>query len=227
MNKKIILYCLTLSAIYLQGATITLTFKPYPNVKQALEHLKKPDKLAHYTLVRITEQAPIKGIIGAYAGYTQASNENGQMIFPRKQTTNNFFILITPKIEPVLMFPNTVKEWHIVPNKPSSYFSVKRITDPETELTYWDVAEATLDTTKPLELETIILMAQPQDLVFPTGITLTNTATNLQLPTMYSQNSLDTSLASVTMLNIAYLFSPVDQCTVKKDLYFAEQPCVP
>lgn len=227
MNKKIVLYLFALCTLNLQSATITLTFKPYPNVKETLEALKKPDKLAHHTLVRITERAPIKGIFGAYAGYMQASNENGQMIFPRKQTSNNLFLLITPEIEPVLMFPNTVKEWHVVPGKPYAYFSVNRITDPETELTYWEVAEAQLDLTKPLELETIILTAQPQDLVVPTGITLTNTSTNLQLPTIYSQNSLDTSLASITMMNIAYLFNAVDQCAVKKDTYFAEQPCVP
>jgi hypothetical protein len=165
--------------------------------------------------------------VGTYAGYLQASNEDGQMIFPRKQTTNTFFLLVIPEIQPVLMFPHTVKEWQPVPNKPHAYFSLNRVTDPETDLTYWDVSEAKLDTQKPIELETIILIAQPQDLVIPTGITLTNAATNLQLPTIYSQNSLDTSLDALTLMNLSYLFNPVDQCTVKKDKYLAEQPCVP
>jgi hypothetical protein len=228
MNIKIIswCFCLSLTAI-IQSATITLTFRPYPNVKEALEHLKKPEKLAHHMLVRITERAPIIGIVGTYAGYIQTSNENGEMIFPRKQTSTQLFLLITPEITPILMFPHTVKEWELVPNKPYAYFSVNRVTDLETELTYWDVAEAQLDPARPLHLETIILIANPQDLVVPTGITLTNSSTNLQLPTIYSQNSLDTSLAAVTMMNVAYLFNPATQCEVKKDKYFAEQPCVP
>jgi hypothetical protein len=228
MNKNFIIFLLTVSiAPTLFGATITLTFKPYPNVTQALEQLKKPEKLAHHMLVKITEQAPIAGIVGTYAGYLQASNEDGQMIFPRKQTTNNFFLLVIPEIQPVLMFPHTVKEWQIVPGKPYTYFSMNRVTDPETELTYWEVAEAVLDTQKPIALETIILIAQPQDLVVPTGITLTNTATNMQLPVIYSQNSLDTSLDSLTLMNVSYLFNPVDLCVTKKDKYLAEQPCVP
>lgn len=227
MNKKIIICCVLLIISNLKGATLTLTFKPYPNVKQALENLKKPDKLAHHTLVRITEQAPIAGIVGAYAGYIQASNENGQMIFPRKQTDEKLFLLITPEIDPILLFPHTVKEWHVSPGKPHAYFKINRETDSETGLTYWNVAEEILDTQKPIELEAVILLAQPQDLVVPTGITLTNTATNLLLPTIYSQNSLDTSLAAVTLMNIAYLFNPVDLCATKKDTYMAEQPCVP
>lgn len=211
----------------LVGATITLTFKPYPNVQQALDELKKPEKLAFQTLIRITERAPIAGIVGTYAGFMQASNTDGQMIFPRKQTNNQLFLLITAEVEPVLMFPNTVKEWRLIDKKPYAYFNVSRTTDAETDLTYWNVEDAPLKPQEPLQVETLILLANPNDLVVPTGITLTNTGPNLQLPTIYSQNSLDTSLQALTLMNIAYLFRPVDQCTVKKDNYMAEQPCVP
>lgn len=228
MNIKIVSWCFCISfTAIVQSATITLMFKPYPNVKAALDQLKKPDKLAHHTLVRITEQAPIIGIVGTYAGYIQASDENGEMIFPRKQTGTQLFLLVTPEIQPVLMFPHTVKEWELVPDKPHAYFSVNRVTDPDTELTYWNVTEAKLEPAQPINLETIIVIANPQDLVIPTGITLTNSAVNLQLPTIYSQNSLDTSLNAITMMNMAYLFNPATQCEIKKDKYFAEQPCVP
>jgi len=228
MNKKLyLIFFALLCSPAMHGATITLNFKPYPNMAQALEHLKKPDKLAHHMLVGITEQAPIAGITGTYAGYLQASDEDGFMVFPRKQTGNMLYILVTPEISPILMFPHTVKEWILNHPKNHVHFTVTRTTDPETDLTYWDIMESPLDLEKPLPMETIILFANPQDLVIPTGITLTNTAANLQLPTIYSQNSLDTSLEAATVMNISYLFNPVDLCHVKQDKYAAEQPCVP
>jgi hypothetical protein len=229
MNIKFVSYIILihLPVTPLIAATLTLTFKPYPNVKQVLTNLKKPEKLAHLTLIRITEQAPISGIMGTYAGFMQASNEDGQMIFPRKQTNTQLFLLVTPEIEPVLMFPHTVKEWKLIPQKKYSYFNITRTTDPETELTYWNVEEAALDPQHAIQVETLILLAQPTDLVIPTGITLTNKEPNLQLPTIYSQNSLDTTLEALTAMNIAYLFKPVNQCSVKKNNYMAEQPCVP
>ena len=228
MNIKILLLAIvcTLPAT-LTAATVTLSFQPYPNIKEALENIKKPEKLASLTLIRISEQAPVTGIVGMYAGFMQASNKQGQMIFPRKQTGTKFFLLVTPEVEPVLMFPHTVKEWNLIPQKGYSYFKISREADPDTDLTYWSVEEAPLNPQTPIEVETIILLTQPEDLVIPTGITLTTQGPNLQLPPIYSQKSLNTDKAALLLMNIAYLFRPVDQCAVKKDKYMAEQPCTP
>jgi hypothetical protein len=128
-------------------------------------------------------------------------------------------------IEPVLLFPQTVAHWKLPASTPhTAYFKVTRSTDPETQLTFWDIEEAPSPADSIIPLETIILIANPRDIVIPTGITLTNTGNNLQLPPIYVQPTFDTVDNALDILTVTHLFGPVGSISVKKERYVAEQP---
>jgi hypothetical protein len=202
---------------------ITLTIRSYPNMHKTIRRLKKAGGADHMKLSHMVNPSQTAGIFATYAGFLEASDHFGQIIFPRKQTNAELYMLITNHITPTIMFQQTVAHWERAPNTPAHMYKYTRISDPETNLVYWKVEEAPLSESLLIPIETLVVMAHPKNIFVPIGITLTDGGTNLLLPPIYARKGIDIINNSLSVLNLAHLFGQVHLAHTKKASYYASQ----
>lgn len=228
MNRKLILIIpfLFMYPNVLADNVITFFLRPYPaeeSTEQAQDTANKleyPKKLARHHIEGIVERNPIAGIFSTYAGFIEASNVNGQILFPRKHTQPKVNLIITNKLTPIMMFSQTVHHWELEEIAPAAMYTIERKQDEETNQFYWDVQEAKVPKDYIIPLESIVIIAKPHYIYVPTGITLTDDSPNLVLPNIYVKRGINIIANSLYMLNLMHLFGhPVTQYKIGKDRY--------
>jgi len=177
----------------------------------------------------LNEPRGFDGINAMYIGYITSSNKNGQLSFPRKQQSDEIHLLITPQIIPQFMIaPSLIYAWNIDTSQPMAmyqinrkkhkkldtyYFDIKNIndiindttTDHETVMKYKNI----LDGTNAIPFNTITLIANPENIHVPEGISLNHYSPNFILPTLTAKN-VKTTEHSLYTLTIKQYFEQIN-----------------
>jgi len=189
------------SKIYSLTSIIRLHLQKYPYSKilkpdlldpeKYSKKLQQPEYLSRKAIKNLqTKQREIPGIMCIYAGKTALSDYNGQVIFPRLQQTSSMNILVTKKINPAyILAPGTVHHWIIDNQEPTKIYSMEFKHDDATTLYYYDVTQVKIPDNKIIPLNTVIIIADPQDIFIPLGATIVNYSPNVILPTIYIKKS--------------------------------------
>ncbi len=193
---------------------ISFFFREYPVEQRAsslLTQLKKSHGIAKQTLQGIMNPHPVAGIFSSYFGFLNVSDYNGQTTFPRKQSRPVLDIIITSKITPIIMFQHTVSHWELVPGTPATMYHAELKEDPDTQLSFWDIEKSALPADNHIPVQdALIIIAKPENIIVPTGITPLHPSANLTLPDMYVKPGIQTARNALYVLNISFLFRPID-----------------
>jgi hypothetical protein len=213
------------------SSSIILSLRPYPEQKVAPQEklssdMKTPGKLTKKILKNYgMKPGGTEGVLATYMGFVAVSSVDGQISFIRNHKNPGVTILISQVIEPIMMLSNIVHHWEIKPDVPARMYTMQRIQDEETKLYYWDTQEVTLPENRRISLETIVIFAKPDNIVVPTGITLTEGGPQLVLPTIYTRKGFNLVPRSLVFLKIRHFFGP-QSYTIKKatpELSFSSQ----
>src|SRR5919106_1200435 len=104
------------------GATITVSMRSYPQIRKTIYQLKKTGVISHIKLSNLVNPWQVAGIFATYAGYLESSDSFGYIIFPRKQVQPLLHVLITNRIEPIVMLKQTISHWIISPGSPAALY---------------------------------------------------------------------------------------------------------
>jgi len=217
-NKCILLVIIAQSVITLQLSAdhvITFFIRPYPHVdqktdnKSLLKKIGRPGKVAKYHLKKLIKSMPATGIFCTYAGFLATSNGIGQVTFPRRHTDPELSIIITNRIEPMLMAANTIHHWSIQPNEPVKQYNATRTTDDDTGLTYWNVSMVDPPENRILPAQSILIFAKPKNFYIPEGTSLTSDSANLVLPTVYARRETDIATNALIVLALRQFFDSI------------------
>lgn len=167
---------------------ITLFVKQYPEIRKPGEPLINCGSV---------DMSFNSGVFATYAGYLNLTDNIGQLTFPRKTVNDSINILITTHINPVFMFKNTIAYWKIEKgfnvkrptSVPAKMYKVERKYDLETQLFFWEVKERKLPKNGQIPLHTIIILADPENIDVPEGITVTTNNPQLILPAIYAKKN--------------------------------------
>lgn len=214
MKNKLYMYSI-LTAFCLFGnlggsPVITMFMKPYmaianqDDADRLSEKLKKPGKIAKMNIKALSRSPLVKGILSTYAGYVAMSDYDGQTSFPKKLVLPLLYLLITNKITPVLMAGNTIHHWEIA--APAQMYKVERLHNDTEDLYYWNIQEVPLPEDNRIPLEAITIIAKPDRIYVPQGITLTDNNTNFLLPTIFVKKGINTNASALYMLNVRQFF---------------------
>lgn len=188
-----------------------------------LQHtLTTPGKVS-YKIIK-SHITNITGILVTYRGYLVISNSLGQIMLPRFTQQPNLSVLITEKIEPVMMIGNTVHHWELAKNISAKMYSLERKQDAETKLVYWEYKESPLPVDSIIPLNTIVLLTKPKNIVVPLGITLTDINQQWVLPTLYATKNVNTIEPALSILKVRQFFGPINVIQKKiSDTNYASQ----
>lgn len=147
------------------------------------------------------------GIFMTYAGMLHASDWNGAVSFTRGQEKETLYLIVTPRITPILMNQATIHHWEIDPNITTAVFKVSRHKDSESEAFYWLTESVEkLPSGNIVPLESIVIFAKPEYIYIPTGITLTQKTSNFVLPDIYVKQGARVYGITLYVLTIKHFF---------------------
>ena len=195
-------------------AVITAFFRDFPSDNSA-EHAEytmnnsfgNTKKFARAQLEGIVCRNLQAGIWGTYAGFLELSNADGQLTFPRKHPEPTLLVIITPKITPIIMFEQTVHHWEIASDAPIAIYRYKQKQDDQTHRFYWQVKKVPALKDAVIPVDALVLLAKPDHLYIPEGITMTHETPNLLLPPIYVKRGFNLVSNTLYLLNINHLFS--------------------
>lgn len=192
---------------------VTFFIRPYPvdaaYSKEIVGKFEKPGKLAKQQYYGFGRSSFVVGIFSSYAGFLNASDANGQTIFPLKHEKSTIPLVVTTKLTPIMMGGLTIDHWQLEEGTPAKMFQLEQNTDAETQISYWGCEEMPLPQNNILPRETLIIFANPRYVYVPTGISPTVAGLNLVLPPIYTKKGIDTIDNALYLLNIKHFFGPL------------------
>ena len=210
MKKITQMFFLLSMALGVQAKTphvIVCTFELYPELPTKKTSSGNTTIQSHWTL----NPPQIEGIYGSYFGYLDTTTQAGQLLFPRKHQADVFTVVVAPKIDPIFMIQNTIQTWRVPTESSYSAYTIMKEKDDRTGVFFWNVKETTLPENNALPLNAITLIADPSEIYIPTGISLTHTGPQLQLPTFYVKKNINLGLRALTVLDIRCFFEPISR----------------
>ncbi len=214
LNIKNIALLIALVAHSIQAThLVSLTIRAYPlSEKNIAQHLAHPlNQATHLQLLR-NESKLVSGIFSTYAGYICISDYDGRITFPRLQQSARLYIIVTPQITPVMMLGNTIHHWEFNKGEPVKMVLAEQKTDEQTEIVYWDVQEVPVPANNIIppshkgDAASITILAHPDYIYIPLGITPTVHSPHLLLPDIYLKPGFNKIAESLYMLNLSPFF---------------------
>lgn len=219
MQKKLLFVFLFLNSLFAQTTsphTISIFFENYPVLENNSFKQKPLPKNVN----------PINGIPVSYFGYQCSSNKIGHVILPRKHQNPSFTIIVTEKIDPIVMTENTLYAWQVHKQTPHVAYTITRKQDEQTKLTYWETKKITLKETPEkdhnktskneestsgyiLPTTAIIITANSNDIVIEEGVTLTTHNSQLLLPTIYVKRTINNPINALYALENRLFYDPL------------------
>ena len=194
---------------------VTFYLYPYPHAQDYANKIsrsfRKPGKIAKRRLEGAYADNRVGGIFATYFGYLQVSSASGQVSFPRKKSVSSVKMLVTSKIEPIIMHTNTVSHWELVPGSAASLYEYVLQEDQSTGKSLWHVKQMPLPSNDHISpQETIIVIAKPTNVYIPIGATLAKKDPNLILPPLFVKKGISHSRNALYILNLAHYFKPAE-----------------
>ena len=233
--------CMSAYAITSIDHIITFFIRTYPlDEESEQQHMKEkeasdklqqtlatPGKLA-FKLTKASLPDSNTGIFITYQGYLVVTSLLGQVTLPRLTQQPSLKILVTEKIDPVMMIGNTIHHWEISPNVPAQMYSLERKEDPETKLLFWHYEQTSLPENNIIPLNTIVILTKPKNIIIPSGITLSTNDQQWILPNIYVRKSISSLEPALSVLRVRQFFGPINIVRKKaSDTNYATQISTP
>ncbi len=150
-----------------------------------------------------------RGIIATYHGYVTFSDQNGQLLFPRKHTSDDIFYVVTRNIRPVISHGETVRSFIIENPKQTRMYYLQRKQNEKQNITYWEVKEIEVTDEQHIPPSSMIIFSNPDHIIVPTGTFTTIDGGNLLLPDLYIKKGIPIGPNVLAFLPLSKYFAPV------------------
>lgn len=213
---------------YQIGATpvITMFLVPYPHdcssIPFDVNRLSHPGKLVRHMLQNTCNAQTPVGILATYYGFISLSDADGEISFPLKHASPALTLVVTTAISPSIMHGNTISHWELDPTKPCEIYSFERIHDVEKNIMFWHVKPAEPLPDCKIPLDALIIIAEPEYVYIPTGISLAQQGTNIVLPDIYIKYGINKIKSDLYWLNIIHFFGPLKKIIKNGELEYQE-----
>lgn len=201
-----------LSCVSVHAATITLFIEPYKELKTVLvestkKFFNKPgSKFPKKHLKRTVPILKHTSFFASYAGYCAHSNEQGEIIFPRKHPQDTVTLVITPKVTPVILIGKTVNRFIVPASAPTALFEFTRKKSGDTA--YWEVTQKELPSSRIISPFAITIFGTPDQFSVPLESTITLPGPDLVLPSLKATKHA-TDTPALLFLKVSKYCAPV------------------
>ena len=157
----------------------------------------------------------LSGFFATYAGYTDTSNPDGRISFPLRHSTPKLYLAITPSINLVKVKGKTISHREYIVDTETKMYLLEQKTD-ERQTTYWEVSEQPLPENRKVNPLTLIIFANPQNIVVPTGKFLSEPSSHLILPELYVVGDIQQGSILLKALDLKRFFEKIREKDAKQ-----------
>lgn len=227
MNKQFILLLSLISVPLVAQHRLIVFVRSYPSIGHAVPVSKvmtmhNTKKAATEVLEANIASVPVPGVYATYAGFLTASTPfGGEIRFPRKQQAVSLDIIVTPRVEAVLMAGRTVHHWQrSVDAKsgqklPLTAYHIERVKDKDTGIYYWETKRIPAPKNDVIPLRSLVIFVDPRVIYIPVGAKLADGNPQLILPDIYATKKLNPEVSAMSVLNIKHFFRLVKPASKK------------
>jgi len=235
--RRSIVYRFFVVLVLLVGATdqnacassLTLSLKPAPpeairSVRKEFrsldENIQKLNKLSQKDSVDIGKKLLkngfnkllplVSGFPALYGGYVDYSDQDGTINFPLLHEKPKAYVLITPAINVISVYGETISYRTIKKNVPAKLYRFER-RENGNKTPYWQVTGKDLPKNGKINPITIVLLSKVKNIVIPTGDFITIDNPNLALPNIYVVGNIDNTKSLLNFLDIRKYFEQIEQ----------------
>jgi len=181
--------------------------------KKAEKHLTTPGRVLKSMIKKqLSPRLFYSGIYVAYAGNFTHSNPQGEVMFERTTPEPKFYVLVTEDLKSVPIDAYTAKTLYGFapdPNSDAALYQFERLKDPETGTSVWNVTHEVLKKKKLLPIDTLIIFADPREVIVPIGVTVTTESENFLLPDFYVAPQDEPAANAFRFLKMRHYFAPI------------------
>lgn len=211
------------------ASVISFYLRPYPDwqdkAQQITNKITQPGKAAQYYMEAITENTLATGIFATYGGFLQSASVDDQITFPRKHTSSLLYIVVTPQINPIIMFELTVHHLEFDRSQKIAFYKAERKPSKQNpKKLVWQISPQELPENNRIPLESIIIFAKPSSIEVPTGTIATLNNPNLLFPDIYVKKGINVVTNALYVLTISNFFRPVEIGYKKEPLRVLSTP---
>jgi hypothetical protein len=199
---------------------ITFFIKPYPTLLKTSSSKNAPSEKVQQVIANpgeinrtfIKQQAThhiYQGIYIVYSGFVTYSDSNGQIVLPRKHPGETITMVVTQRIDPVIVRGNTVQYFVRDPDSPIAFYKIQRIKNPVTQEAAWHIEKQPVPTDNKIPFDAIVIIAQPEHIIIPEGTVETDSSQNLRAPNVYVTKNMSTALSTLSFLRVSRFFAPL------------------
>ncbi len=189
--------------------------------------VKKTGHIALHRLHGVLNHNRCAGIMSTYYGYLAVSNSDGQTFFPLRHhdAEKYIYIIVTDTVVPIVMFGHTVSHLELDKHAAAACFKAIKKQDDKTGLFFWDVqaVERLFDNKIPPK-ESLVIIAKPEYIYVPIGISPADNSPDFLLPPMYVKQGIHTLENSFHMMTMSHFFSPLRIAYQKSPMLYRMQP---
>lgn len=169
----------------------------------------EPGKICAQIIEKKFEKPNKVGVIASYNGFVSLSDNDGKILFPRTTQQDSFLLLVTRQINPQYDLQNTIKSFYVPETSGYQAYTVQKIFDEDTATYLWQVTPSDIPKSRVVPLHTIIIHAKPENVLVPTGVTITYNQPNLHLPNIFVKPGIDHLDNALFIMNIKQYFAPI------------------
>jgi hypothetical protein len=171
--------------------------------------LAKPARVSRLILKNRLQHVPYRGIYATYAGLVTHSDQNGQITFPRKTLRDDLMLVITSRLQPLVLHGTTVQQLLLREGFPAALYHLERLKNQNDGVYYWHITRLPTPANYAIPDQAVILLADPDHIVVPADDIVTIPGTTLFLPTLYAIKDMDAAVTALSFLKISRYFSLV------------------
>lgn len=206
-----------LSYLYIHPESLIIVPISYElSLKHTYKLLLKPEKQANLIIKKIGSRSSVAGILATYAGYLNASNNYGEIIFTRHQQETPLYLAITPVLEPIMRSGSNVDHWEFSKKEPISFFRIDISLNQKNGFLIFSIKEEPVPTDFILPYPTITIFAKPKYFEIKTGNFESPVVDHWILPTLTLKKDIFLEKNSLLTLPFLQFFEPV-QVKIKKE----------
>jgi len=206
-------FSICLFFVFLNNNSESLIYLPLKNeipIKEMYQQLVKPQNNTYIILKKIGSIPPLMGILATYAGYLTASNEFGEIIFPRHQEKTPLYIAISEEIIPIMRSADVIDYWEFSRTKQTVFIEIdleKKNNDTLEEKFVMNIISLPEDNIVPYP--TITIFADPDDFEISKENFINNQTTHWILPPLIVKKNATFTKNMIPALSFLQFFHPL------------------
>jgi hypothetical protein len=153
----------------------------------------------------------IEGIFGFYRGYTNTSNKDGRLYFPKMESEKKILVVIAKEIQPISVTGGIPTHFMIPNGSDSKWYICEGTSDTTNTKITWTAKIIPQPLDRKIPLNTIIIISDPNFISFDLDPYIVKYSENFLLPTLFVSDNFTPGMYAIAAMDRLWAQLPISE----------------